>query len=79
MAFSERLGNLAKEAFRSVGSFVAEGKISGAVLGVITADGRKGCYLDGFAQIIPQKEKLTRQHYFDLASLTKVMATTPAI
>ncbi|AEH62255.1 serine hydrolase domain-containing protein [Zymomonas mobilis] len=79
MAFSERLGNLAKEAFRSVGAFVAEGKISGAALGVITADGRKGCYLDGFAQIIPQKEKLTRQHYFDLASLTKVMATTPAI
>lgn len=79
MISSENWGNFAKEAFRPIDSFISEGKIAGATLGIISGDGARGCYLDGFAQIIPEKEKLTRQHYFDLASLTKVMATTPAI
>lgn len=78
-SFPINLESLVKEAFQPVGTVVSERKISGAVLGIVTRDGKRACHLDGFAQIIPKKEKLTRQHWFDLASLTKVLATTPAI
>ncbi len=33
----------------------------------------------GFARLIPVKERLTHNHLFDLASLTKVIATTSAV
>lgn len=38
---------------------------------------REGCY--GFRAKVPQKEPITQDTIFDLASLTKVIATTPSI
>ena len=57
---------------------VASGRIPGAVLGVATGDGRAiaSC---GFAQIEPERIAITNETVFDLASLTKPIATTTAI
>ncbi|MXO76029.1 serine hydrolase [Altererythrobacter aerius] len=58
---------------------VEAGHIPGAALGVVTADGRTWVAHAGHAATEPEREALTRQHWFDLASLTKVAATTPMI
>lgn len=52
--------------------------ISGAAWWV-EADGRAGQGSYGFRSKVPQKERLSEDAIFDLASLTKVLATAPAI
>lgn len=66
-------------AFAPVAEAVGQGRIPGAALGVVTADGTRAVRWLGHAALVPEPEPLTRAHWFDLASLTKVMATTPAI
>ncbi len=68
-----------EEAFAPVRAAVEAGTIPGAALGVVRADGRREVVWAGLARRVPDAEALTRQHWFDLASLTKVIATTPAI
>ena len=58
---------------------VESGGIPGAALGVVGADGQSAVRLAGMASLVPARETLTRDHWFDLASLSKVIATTTMI
>jgi len=58
---------------------VADGRVPGAALGVVTRDGARALRVTGHAALVPEAEALTADHWWDLASLTKVIATTPAI
>lgn len=66
-------------AFAPAKAAIADGRIPGAALGVVHADGRRAIRHAGMAALVPQPEILTEDHWFDLASLSKVIATTPMI
>ena len=66
-------------AFQPVGVAVEAGRIPGATLGVVSADGESAVRFAGMAALVPEREELTRDHWFDLASLSKVIATTTII
>lgn len=66
-------------AFAPAKASVAQGLIPGATLGVIRADGARALRLTGLAARDPAPEALTREHWFDLASVSKVIATTTAV
>jgi len=70
---------VADAGFAPVREAVRAGRIPGAALGVVTADGRRAVRIAGDAALVPDQEPLTADHWFDLASLTKVIATTPAV
>lgn len=70
---------VAERAFAPAARMVAEGRIPGAALGVVTASGESAAVCAGDASRQPERALLTAGHWFDLASLTKVIATTPAI
>ena len=53
--------------------------IPGAVLGVATASGERAVAVFGLAQREPEAAPMHRGTWFDLASLTKILFTTPAI
>ncbi len=55
------------------------GPIPGALLGVVTEAGERAVSAIGHAQIEPARSPMHQQTWFDLASLTKVLFTTPAI
>lgn len=67
------------EAFAPVAAAVATGAIAGAALGVAAADGRRWSWHAGLAAREPAPEPLTAAHWWDLASLTKPLATAQAI
>ncbi len=58
---------------------VEEGRIPGAVLGIVSAEGRRAIRFAGFAQREPEPAAMAADTVFDLASLTKVVFTTTAI
>jgi CubicO group peptidase (beta-lactamase class C family) len=58
---------------------VAAGKIPGGILGIVTAGGERAVLVEGAAQLVPDRRSLTRDTFFDLASLTKVIFTTTRI
>ncbi len=62
----------------AVAEAVAE-RIPGAVLGVVTRSGDRAVAVFGLAQREPDSATMRRGTWFDLASLTKVLFTTPAI
>lgn len=66
-------------AFAPARTAVESGRIPGATLGVVSADGKQWVRHCGFAAKIPQAEELTLDHWFDLASVSKVIATTTMI
>ncbi len=66
-------------AFRPVAAAVEAGRIPGAALGIVSIDGQSAVRFVGMAALVPEREELTRTHWFDLASLSKVIATTPMI
>ncbi|HYG49111.1 MAG TPA: serine hydrolase [Allosphingosinicella sp.] len=66
-------------AFGPAAAAVADGRIPGAALGIVGADGRRAVKIAGMAALVPDREALTEAHWFDLASLTKVIATTTMI
>lgn len=66
-------------AFEPVAAALDAGRIPGAALGVVSADGRRDIRFAGMAALVPEREELTRDHWFDLASLSKVIATTTII
>lgn len=68
---------VAERAFAAAAEAVAQGRIPGATLGLIAATGERAVRTVGHAALEPEREALTREHWFDLASLTKVIATTP--
>lgn len=63
-------------AFAEAERYVADGRIAGATLGIVTANGARHVRVAGLAQRVPSREPLTRDHWFDLASVSKVIATT---
>ena len=65
--------------FAPAAAAVAEGRIPGAALGVVAADGRRAVRVIGHAALLPEPEPLTEAHWFDLASVSKVIATTTMI
>lgn len=73
------MDNIAEQAFAPAQRAVTAGGVPGATLGVVHRDGRAAVRVAGSAAILPQPEPLTADHWFDLASLSKVIATTPAI
>lgn len=68
-----------EQAFAPAAAAVAEERIPGAMLGVIAADGRRWTTHTGMAALVPEPELLTVAHWFDLASVSKVIATTTMI
>jgi CubicO group peptidase (beta-lactamase class C family) len=68
-----------EQAFAPAAAAIAEGRIPGATLGIVHADGRRAVRHAGMAALVPEPEVLTEAHWFDLASLTKVIATTTII
>ena len=70
---------IAARAFAPAAAAVADGRLPGAALGIVTRDGARAVVFAGHAALVPDPEVLTRDHWFDLASLTKVIATTPMI
>ncbi|MES2988636.1 MAG: serine hydrolase [Pseudomonadota bacterium] len=66
-------------AFAPAAQAIADGKIPGAALGVVTADGSRWTTHAGLAARLPEPEQLTENHWFDLASVSKVIFTTTAI
>ena len=70
---------LAKQAFAPAAAAVASGRIPGATLGVVAEDGRRAVRCAGAAALVPDRETLTEDHWFDLASVSKVIATTTMI
>ena len=69
----------AARAFEIVTPFLGERGIPCASLGLVTAAGQRAVCFAGHAALAPEAELLTRAHWFDLASLTKAIATTPMI
>lgn len=67
------------DAFAPAAAAVASGRIPGATLGIVTAAGKHTIHFTGLAQKIPVAEALTADHWFDLASVSKVIATTTMI
>ncbi len=76
---SARLDTVADKAFAPVIETVNAGRIPGAALGLVTPDGDRAIRWAGQAMITPASVPLERDTLFDLASLTKVMVTTPEI
>jgi CubicO group peptidase (beta-lactamase class C family) len=68
-----------QSAFAPAAEALAAGRIPGATFGVVTADGRRAVRVAGMAAIVPDTEKLTEDHWFDLASVSKTIATTHMI
>lgn len=66
-------------AFAPLAASIDAGRIPGGVLGVIDRDGHRGVRALGSAQTVPSKRAMTIETWFDLASLTKVIFTTPRI
>lgn len=71
--------HVAERGFVPAAAAVAAGRIPGATLGVVTADGRRAIRLAGHAALSPAPEPLSAGHWFDLASVSKVIATTTMI
>ena len=66
-------------AFAPARAAVEEGHIPGAMLGVVDAEGHRMVRLAGMAALLPEPEPLTEAHWFDLASVSKVIATTTMV
>ena len=66
-------------AFAPLAEAVAAGRIPGGVLGMVDASGERLTRAIGQAQLVPTPRRMTEATWFDLASLTKVLFTTPRI
>lgn len=73
------VSDILERAFAPVQAAVETGRIPGAVLGVVDADGARATRVIGEAQKVPVSRPMTEGTWFDLASLTKVIFTTPRI
>ena len=68
-----------ERAFAPAREAVESQRIPGATLGIVAADGRRAVRFAGMAALVPEPEPLTETHWFDLASVSKVIATTHII
>lgn len=68
-----------ERAFVPLEQAVAAGRIPGGVLGVVDKGGQRFIRAIGHAQRVPSERAMHENTWFDLASLTKVIFTTPRI
>ena len=68
-----------ERAFVPLEQAVAAGRIPGGVLGVVDKGGQRFTRAIGHAQRVPSERAMHENTWFDLASLTKVIFTTPRI
>lgn len=66
-------------AFRVLRTATSEGKVPGAVGAIVAPDGLVDCQAFGYRCLDPQRLPMERNTLFDLASLTKMVATTASI
>ena len=66
-------------AFAPLQQSVEARRIPGGVLGVVDRNGVRATRAAGSAQLVPTQRPMTEDTWFDLASLTKVLFTTPRI
>ena len=66
-------------AFAPVAASIEAKRIPGAVLGAVDSAGRSSVRSIGSAQLVPTARPMRDDTWFDLASLTKVIFTTPRI
>ena len=71
--------SITERAFAPAREALADGRLPGATLGIVAADGRRAVRFSGMAALMPVAEALTEDHWFDLASVSKVIATTTII
>lgn len=70
---------IADRAFAPAAQAVESGGVPGATLGVVSVDGARAVRFAGMAALLPEPEALTAAHWFDLASVSKVIGTTTMI
>ncbi|WP_375289510.1 serine hydrolase domain-containing protein [Qipengyuania sp.] len=70
---------LCEGGFGPAAKYLEEGKVPCATLGVVDVEGNLAVRYAGDAAVEPEREELTREHWFDLASVSKVIATTTMI
>ncbi|TPK98432.1 serine hydrolase [Mesorhizobium sp. B2-4-12] len=73
------LAHLFDHAFQPLADAVVTKRISGGVLGIVDRNGERIAKAIGSAQLVPKQRPMTVETWFDLASLTKVIFTTPRI
>ena len=73
------IAEVAERAFAPARQAIADGRIPGATLGLVAADGRRAVRFAGMAALVPKPEPLGEDHWFDLASVSKVIATTTMV
>jgi CubicO group peptidase (beta-lactamase class C family) len=71
--------DILERAFPPLRQLVETGRIPGGILGIVEADGSRAVGVIGDAQRIPSTRPMSEHTWFDLASLTKVIFTTPRI
>ncbi|ODT22302.1 MAG: esterase [Kaistia sp. SCN 65-12] len=76
---SDDIAQRFERAFVPLEQAVASGRIPGGVLGVVDKGGRRLTRAIGHAQRVPSDRPMRVNTWFDLASLTKVIFTTPRI
>ncbi len=73
------LARVLDAAMAPLAAAVAAGRVPGGVLGIVERSGERLVRSVGAAQLVPIERPMTDQTWFDLASLTKVLFTTPRI
>jgi len=73
------LAPLFDRAFQPLEAAVSTKRIPGGVLGIVDSSGQRFIKAIGSAQLVPKQRPMTAETWFDLASLTKVIFTTPRI
>ncbi|MCA0012263.1 beta-lactamase family protein [Mesorhizobium sp. B292B1B] len=73
------LAQIFDRAFEPLAAAVAAGCIPGGVLGIVDSNGQRITRAIGAAQLVPNARPMREETWFDLASLTKVIFTTPRI
>ncbi|MGJ8526983.1 serine hydrolase domain-containing protein [Maritalea sp.] len=71
--------HIVRKAFAPVSDAIQAGRIPGGVLAVFTNEGDRAIISEGQAQTVPSARSMHDDTWFDLASLTKVIFTTPKI
>ncbi|MXO61437.1 serine hydrolase domain-containing protein [Qipengyuania oceanensis] len=73
------IDQVCETAFGTAAGYVEDGRVPCAALGMVDMAGNSAVRLAGDAAKEPDAEKLTRDHWFDLASVSKVIATTTMV
>lgn len=79
MSVQRQLQQQLQLGFEPVAEAIKQGKIPGAVLGVVNKENHQAYLHGGLSQSVPDERAMQINTWFDLASLTKVLFTTPRV